>query len=78
MLSELIESVKADPPRGEIVVVIGASDASEIWSEAELDKALAEAVARDGVSRASGELAKVSGWKKRDIYKRALSLKTDD
>lgn len=73
-LSELIEGAKAEPPRGEIVVLIGASEDSGVWSEAEIDAALIEAAPSQGVGRASTAIAQMSGWKKRDVYQRALTL----
>ena len=74
LLSELIEGAKAQPPRGEIVVLIGAREDSGLWSEAEIDAALTEAAPSQGVGRASTAIAQMSGWKKRDVYQRALML----
>lgn len=74
-LSQLIDSVKEDAPRGEIVVVIGAAENSGIWTEAEIDSALIEAAPSQGVGRAATAIAQMSGWKKRDVYHRALELK---
>ena len=74
LLSELIEGAKAEPPRGEIVVLIGASEDSGVWTESEIDAALIEAAPSQGVGRASTAIAQMSGWKKRDVYKRALTL----
>ncbi len=74
-LLELIESVNNDPPRGEIVVLIGAARDNGIWDEAEIDAALKEAAPSQGVGRASAAISQLSGWKKRDVYKRALNLK---
>ena len=74
-LSELIQSVSNDAPRGEIVVLIGAREGGDVWSEAQVDAALVSAVAEHGVSRASAEVADMAGWKKRDVYQRALTLK---
>lgn len=76
-LSELIISAAEDPPRGEIVVVIGAAEQGTRWSAEQVEGALAAAVPEQGVGRASAEIAAMSGWKKRDVYQRALSLKTD-
>lgn len=74
-LSALIQGVKDDPPRGEIVVLIGAAEDGGVWSETEIDAALTEAAPSQGVGRASSAIAQMSGWKKRDVYQRALSLK---
>ena len=75
LLSELISSVEDDAPRGEIVVLIGAGADKGIWGEAEIDAALIDAAPSQGVGRASAAIAQLSGWKKRDVYKRALNLK---
>lgn len=74
LLSELIEGAKAQPPRGEIVVLISAREDSGVWNEAEIDAALIEAAPTQGVGRASAAIAQMSGWKKRDVYQRALTL----
>ena len=74
-LSQLISSVEADAPRGEIVVLIGAAPDKGVWSEADIDAALTEAAPSQGVGRASAAIAQLSGWKKRDVYQRALKLK---
>ena len=75
-LSELIEGAAKDPPRGEIVVVIGAPKEGARWSAEQVKAALTAAVPEQGVGRASTEIAKMSGWKKRDVYQCALSLKS--
>lgn len=74
-LSQLIASVKADAPRGEIVVLIGARADKGVWSAADIDAALIEAAPSQGVGRAAAAIAQLSGWKKRDVYQRALALK---
>jgi 16S rRNA (cytidine1402-2'-O)-methyltransferase len=73
-LSELLAGVKSDPPRGEIVVLVGGQDEAAVWSEAEVDKALAARVPKAGVKSASAEIAALASWKKRDVYQRALKL----
>lgn len=74
-ISTLIESIKSDPPRGEIVVLIGASEAGELWSEADVDSGLKDAIPEMGLKRASNHIAELSAWSKRDVYKRALEIK---
>jgi 16S rRNA (cytidine1402-2'-O)-methyltransferase len=72
---ELISSVDADAPRGELVLLVGppAQDAS--WDEARVISALEQIIPEDGVKRASAQVAELSGWAKRDVYALALSLK---
>ncbi|WP_371396723.1 16S rRNA (cytidine(1402)-2'-O)-methyltransferase [Fretibacter rubidus] len=74
-LSALIDSVTDDPPRGEIVLLIGPSDAGDIWDEAAVTAGLSDAIPQMGVKRASAHIAELSGWAKRDVYQLALSLK---
>ena len=75
LISELLEGIAADPPRGEIVLLIGPSAIDDIWSEAEVMKALPEAISEMGLKRASNHISEMSGWAKRDVYQLALSLK---
>lgn len=74
-LSTLIDSVRVDPPRGEIVIVIGPSATGDLWSEDDVHAALSENIPDMGVKRASAHIAELSGWAKRDVYQRALRLK---
>jgi 16S rRNA (cytidine1402-2'-O)-methyltransferase len=73
-ISALLQELAEDPARGEIVVVIGPSEAKDVWDEAEIDKALLANLKDMGVKRASAHIAEMSGWPKRDVYQRALSL----
>jgi len=74
-VSELISSVKTDPPRGEIVLLIAPSESSVHWDEAQIMAALEKAVPEQGVKRASADIAQMSGWAKRDVYQLALKVK---
>lgn len=74
-LSELTESCRTDPPRGEIVVIVGPPDEDAGWNEAEIDKALLVHMDEMGSKRAAAHVAKLSGWAKRDVYQRTLELK---
>ena len=66
-----------DAPKGEIVVLVGppseqatsADDADELLASLLRDKPLSEAVS---------EAASLTGLKRRDLYRRALALKSDD
>jgi len=71
----LIASVKDDPPRGEIVLLIAPPSASQHWDEAQIMTALENAVPEQGVKRASADIAQMSGWAKRDVYQLALKIK---
>ena len=71
----LIDSVEADPPRGELVLVIGPPGEETAWDEARVKSALQKIIPEEGVKRASAQIADISGWAKRDVYALALSLK---
>ncbi len=74
-LSELILSVKNDPPRGEIVLLIAPPETTQHWDKAQILAALEKTVAKQGVKRASADIAQMSGWAKRDVYQLALTIK---
>ncbi len=64
----------AEPPRGEIVIVI-APPADETPPDAtELDELLRQALGRVSVKDAVSEVADATGLSRRDIYQRALAL----
>jgi 16S rRNA (cytidine1402-2'-O)-methyltransferase len=72
-LAELAEGCAADPPRGEIVVLVGRGPA-EGASAADLDTALAEALQTLSVRDAADAVAARLGLKRRQVYQRALQL----
>ena len=67
-LDGLLLGVEADPPRGEIVVLIGAG-AGEAWTPEAVDAALRER-ADLKPKAASREVAALAGWSVRDVYQR--------
>ena len=73
-LAELAARYADQPPRGEIVIVVGPpGDAAEASSEA-LDAALRDALATLSPSRAAAEVAALLGVPKKRAYARALQL----
>ncbi|MGE5145658.1 MAG: 16S rRNA (cytidine(1402)-2'-O)-methyltransferase [Candidatus Eiseniibacteriota bacterium] len=65
----------AEPPKGEIVVVIGARDAAaDEPAEDALDRHLEDALARLSVRDATAEVALALGLPRRRVYERALML----
>jgi 16S rRNA (cytidine1402-2'-O)-methyltransferase len=72
---ELIESVKDNPPKGELVLFIAPPKEGERWDETQIRQALSEQIKELGVKRASAAVAELSGWAKRDVYALALTLK---
>ena len=71
----LIDSVSAEAPRGELVLLVGPPLEDLSWDSARVSAALQKIIAEDGVKRASSQVAQVSGWARRDVYALALTLK---
>ncbi len=65
-----------DPPRGEIVVLVGPPGA-EAPSAEDADRLLAELLKDRPLSAAVTEAAALTGLKRRDLYQRALAMKND-
>ena len=74
-LAELAEGCLADPPRGEIVLVVGpAPEAAALGPEA-VDALLSAALDRgESVKDAAEAVAAATGVKRREVYARALAL----
>lgn len=68
---------EAGPPKGEIVVLVGPPLAREV-SDAEIDTALRAALADHPTKAAANAVADALGLAKRDVYQRALQLKSHD
>lgn len=68
----------AGEPRGEIVVIVGqAAEGSDIWDDARVDARLREVMQGQGlrVKDAAAQVAAESGWRKGDVYTRAVAVK---
>ena len=63
----------ADPPRGEVALVIGPAP-PETGTEADLDAALLAAMAEMSVRDAAASVALAMGLPRRAVYARALAL----
>lgn len=77
-LSALAASYEDAPPKGEIVVVVGAGgEAVETLSEADVDALLQKMIEGEGmgVKDAAAFVAAKAGLRKNDVYQRALLLK---
>ena len=72
---QLIASTAKDAPRGELVLLVGPPSEDAIWDAMRVTSALRQIMPEEGVKRASGQVAEMSGWAKRDVYALALSLK---
>jgi 16S rRNA (cytidine1402-2'-O)-methyltransferase len=63
---------EAQPPRGEVTLVIGGAEAQQRWTEAMVRAALEERTGSGvGRSEAARQVAGLSGWSKRDVYRLA-------
>ena len=68
------EYVVGETPRGEIVIVVGATEARPQISEAALDQEIAEQLATLSVKDAAAAIAAKHGLPRRQVYARALAL----
>lgn len=71
---ELIEHYSANPPKGEIVLLIGPPGEPEI-SAADADTMLIEALRTLKPSQAAAEVARATGLDRKVLYARAMELK---
>jgi 16S rRNA (cytidine1402-2'-O)-methyltransferase len=73
-----LDQLASDPalaaPKGEIVVLVGPGS-TQAFSAADAEQALKEALARLGPADAASEVAKATGLKRRELYRRAVELK---
>lgn len=67
----------AGPPRGEIVLLAGPPP-ERVSSAGDLDAALRDALATMATKQAADSVAEALGLAKRDVYQRALKLKSGD
>ncbi|MEM9426423.1 MAG: 16S rRNA (cytidine(1402)-2'-O)-methyltransferase [Pseudomonadota bacterium] len=75
-LFDLVKSCKTDPPRGEIVLLIGEGQAQV--SPEEVDAALRDALKDQRLKEAARDVADRLGLSRRDLYQRGLELQKDD
>ncbi|MCA3260752.1 MAG: 16S rRNA (cytidine(1402)-2'-O)-methyltransferase [Telmatospirillum sp.] len=75
-LAELAAQCEIDPPRGEIVIVVGPplEARAAALDEASLDAKIAAALATLGVRDAADRIAAEQGLPRRQVYARALAL----
>ena len=73
-LGELSDRFNGVPPKGEIVVLVGAGQ-DEVALESDVDLALQRALTRLSPSEAAAEIAKAFGLRRKDVYRRALLLR---
>jgi len=75
-VSDVIESLSVNPPRGEIVLCIGPADGLQTWDKAAVEAALRDAIKQYGVKQAANIVSGASNWTKREVYQLALTLKS--
>lgn len=75
-LAQLAVDPRLDAPRGEIVVLVGPGAPRASTAE-DADAALAEALTRLPPGEAASEVARALGLNRRDLYRRAMALKSD-
>ena len=68
------EYAAAEPPRGEIVIIVGAAEARPPISEDVLDREIAETLTKLSVKDAAAALAAKHSLPRRQVYARALAL----
>jgi 16S rRNA (cytidine1402-2'-O)-methyltransferase len=72
------EHAAEQPPKGEIVVVVGPPEPAVAPTGDALDALLVEALASAPVKQAAGDVAAATGVPRRELYARALFLKGAD
>ncbi|MBS0271314.1 MAG: 16S rRNA (cytidine(1402)-2'-O)-methyltransferase [Proteobacteria bacterium] len=77
-LTLLIDHYENYPPRGEIVVVIEGASSVSSFSEEDLDAQLEKALATFSVKEAVDIVAKICRRSKREVYQRALTIKSQE
>ena len=73
-LDQLASNPALKAPKGEIVVLIGPGREAQV-SAADAEAALKEALVRLGPADAASEVARATGLKRRELYRRAVELK---
>ena len=73
-LSEVAQRYAAQPPKGEIVIVVGPPSKPEVATDEMIDAALEEALTRLSPSRAAAEVAEQLGVPRKQVYARAVEL----
>lgn len=76
-LSALSERYADAPPKGEIVIIVGPPGEAPPATAEDADSALLEALTRLPVSKAAGEVAKKLGLDRKELYARAMELKSE-
>jgi len=73
--ASLAEAFEAEPPRGEIVLLVAPPQAAEAASDDVVKRRLIEALAEMPPSKAAARIAKDTGRDKSEVYRLAMELK---
>jgi len=76
-LSTLIAHYEANPPRGEVVIVVEGTSKFFSFTEADLDAELKKALNKFTFKDAVSHVSSAFGLSKREVYQRALSLESE-
>ena len=74
-LSDLAADPKLDAPKGEIVILVGPGREADATAS-DIDTALADALARLRPADAAAEVAKALGLSRREVYQRAMQIRS--
>lgn len=66
------------PPRGEIVIVVGPNTSVGITDDEAVEQALSAALRTKSPSAAAAAVAAETGMPRKDLYRRALALRSED
>ena len=78
-VSEVLVHFEAQPPRGEIMLLIGGAAAEAAWDEAQVRAALlARQAAAEPLGSAAKAIARQAGWKRRAVYALGLALRGEE
>ncbi len=75
LLPALAASAEADPPRGEVTLLVGPAPSGSDTQAADLDTLLTQALLTESVREAAAGIASVTGLPRKQVYARALQLK---
>jgi 16S rRNA (cytidine1402-2'-O)-methyltransferase len=67
---------QSEMPKGEIVIVVGPPGAEAAATLDEIDRQLIVALKQNTVRDAAADVASATGWARRDVYQRALAIKS--
>ena len=76
-ITSALEHFKSQPPRGEFTLVVAGRSKTEsaLWSEDELRAAIQIELGKNkSAKEISAELSKISGWNKKDVYKKTCEV----